>query len=367
MQPALVNFKNRKCIIIVDSDGRNTLCSIVAPGQFLDESLLNKLLTLARGPLHLVISSARAHSFGLNLMSSSRRFAINLEGDVEGQCVSVEARQGVSTGISVADRICTIGILSESDPDRTKIVSPGHIVPYVVREGGVLVKHSIKEAALDLVRAGGFSEAAVIIDCLNYKGELLTNVEIEALARSLDIPIVSVDEVVRARLLTERLIIKEAETTIPTEFGNFRGIIYSTPLQGREPLALIKGEINPEEPVLTRVHVENSFEDIFGSGLQGNRRRLLHESMKRIDREGSGVILYLRKGSDHQRSSQITLPSHGERIKEYGLGAQVLLELGVKQIRLLTNSAKNLIGLESFGIKIVGTEPLNPNHQENAL
>jgi 3,4-dihydroxy 2-butanone 4-phosphate synthase/GTP cyclohydrolase II len=300
-------------------------------------------------------------------MSSSRRFAINIEGDVEGQCVSIEARQGVSTGISVADRICTIGILSERIPDRTQIVSPGHIVPYVARDGGVLIKHSIKEAALDLVKAGGFTEAAVVIDCLNHKGELLTEVEVEKLAAFLDLPVTSVEEVVRSRLLSERLINKEAETIIPTEFGNFRGIIYSTPLQGREPLALIKGDINSELPVLTRVHVENSFEDIFGSGMQGNRRQLLHESMRRIDREGSGVILYLRKGSDHQKSSQIITPSHGERIKEYGLGAQVLLDLGVKQIRLLTNSDKNLVGLDSFGIKIVQTETLNLSPEGRVL
>lgn len=367
MKPNLRNFQNSKGVILVDSDGRNALSSIAVPGEMLDECLLNKLLSAARGPIHLVISSERAQAFGLNLMSSSRRFSINHEGDVDGQCVSVEARQGVSTGISVSDRICTIGILSETKPDRTKIVSPGHIVPYVARDGGVLIKHSIKEAALDLVRAGGFSDSAVVIDCLNSQGEILTEDEIGTLSKVLSMPVLTVDEIVRERLLNERLINQEAETVIPTEFGDFRGVIYSTSLQGREPLALVKGEINEELPVLVRVHVENSFEDIFGSGITGNRRRLLHESMRRINQEGSGVILYLRKGSDHQRISQPAMPSQGDRIKEYGLGAQVLLDLGVKKIRLLTNSGKNLVGLESFGIKIVETETLNLSPQGRGL
>jgi 3,4-dihydroxy 2-butanone 4-phosphate synthase/GTP cyclohydrolase II len=353
--------------LIVDSDGEENPSALVLVGETLTESILNRALTLAKGPIHLVVSSQRADAFGLQMMSSSRRFAPNSEGDAESQCISIEAREGVTTGISIADRTCTLKILSERTPDRRKIVSPGHIVPYCARDGGVLIRHSIKEAALDLVKASGASDAAVVIDCLNSQGEFLSAAELAALLKELGVEPISVNEIVRARLRSEPLISREAETAIPSDYGSFKGIIYKTPLQGREPLVLIKGDLNLDEPVLTRIHVENSFEDIFGSNSLASRRRLLHKSMQLIDQNGSGVILYLRKGSEFQRSSQVVVARKSDRIKEYGLGAQVLLDLGIKKIKLLTNSNNNLVGLNSFGIDIVATQPLEIDSAEAAI
>ena len=354
------SLKKNKMMLIVDRDGERIDAALVMPGEGISEEILNRAVTFGRGPLHLVVSQDRAESFGLQLMSSSRLFAPNQEGDADSQCISIEAREGVSTGISIADRTCTIGILSEKSPDRRKIVSPGHIVPFMARDGGVLVRHSLKEAALDLVKSAGFTDAAIIIECLNSAGAQPTSEDLLALQSALNVDSVTIDELVRERLRTEPLVTREAETNIPTDFGGvFKGIIYKTPLQGREPLVLIKGDISTVDPVLTRVHVENTFEDIFGGGIT-KRRRLLHASMERIAAEGNGIILYLRRGSGYQRQGKIDLPQKSDRIKEYGLGAQVLLDLGVKRIKLLTNSKQNLIGLNSFGIDIVDTEMLLP-------
>jgi 3,4-dihydroxy 2-butanone 4-phosphate synthase/GTP cyclohydrolase II len=352
------SLKKSKMMLVVDRDGERIDAALVMPGEGISEATLNKAVTFGRGPLHLVVSQERAEAFGLQLMSSSRLFALNQEGDADSQCISIEAREGVSTGISISDRVCTIGILSEKNPDRRKIVSPGHIVPFMARDGGVLVRHSLKEAALDLVRSAGFTDAAIILECLNGAGSHLSSDDLRALESALQITSVSIDEIIRERLASEPLVTREAETNIPTDFGGvFRGIIYKTPLQGREPLVLIKGDISSVEPVLTRVHVENTFEDIFGGGLS-NRRSLLHASMHRIAAEGTGIVLYLRRGSSYQRQSKVNTPQKSDRIKEYGLGAQVLLDLGIKRIKLLTNSKQNLIGLNSFGIDIVDTEPL---------
>ncbi len=360
-------LKKNKINIIVDRDGERLDVALVLPGQDISIEALNRAVTLGRGPLHLVVSQDRAESFGLQLMSSSRLFAPNQEGDTDSQCISIEAREGVSTGISIADRVCTIRILSETSPDRRKIVSPGHIVPFTAKDGGVLIRHSIKEAALDLVRSAGFTEAAVVIDCLNQNGEHLTEAELAEIERELRVNALSVDEIVRQRLQIEPLITREAETAIPTDSGGvFRGIIYKTPLQGREPLVLVKGDISKADPVLTRVHVENPFEDIFG-GSGVNRRALLHASMSRIAAEGAGVILYLRRGSDYQKRVKFEAPQRSDRLKEYGLGAQVLLDLGVKRIKLLTNSKQNLIGLNSFGIDIVATEILSIENSNKEL
>jgi 3,4-dihydroxy 2-butanone 4-phosphate synthase/GTP cyclohydrolase II len=358
---------NKNISLLVDSDGEFNQSALVLVGENLSESVLNRALTLAKGPIHLVVSPQRAEAFGLQMMSSSRRFAPNLEAEAESQCISIEAREGVTTGISIADRTCTLKILSERTPDRRKIVSPGHIVPYCAREGGVLIRHAIKEAALDLVKASGASDAAVVIDCLNDQGEVLSLEELSKIAKDLGVTPISVNEIVRARLQAEPLITREAETVIPSDYGNFKGIIYKTPLQGREPLVLIKGELKLDEPVLTRIHVENSFEDIFGSNSLSSRRRLLHKSMQLIEQNGSGVILYLRKGSEYQRSSQVVVARKSEQLKEYGLGAQVLLDLGIKKIKLLTNSNNNLVGLNSFGIDIVSTQTLEINSAESSI
>lgn len=350
-------FINRKLLLISDDYSDRAETVLVAVGLNLQESTLNELLTLGRGPLQLVLGADRVEAFGLTKMSSSRLFSLNPNSEAQSCCVSVEAREGVASGISVADRCHTIQILSETEPDRRKIVSPGHIVPVEAKQGGVLVRHSLREAALDLVRAAGGTDAAIVVDCLNEKGEIFSEQEVEKISKEKGIPSLKLGEVIRWRLESERIVKRIATAKIPTSFGDgFKAVMYQSVIDGGEHLALVKGEISPANPILTRVHVENSFEDVFGSEDGASRRGMIHDSMKAISEAGSGVLVYLRRNLKNFSSGSAQPKAF--RMNEYGLGAQILLDLGVRKIRLLTNTKNNLVGLTSFGIEIVATKEL---------
>lgn len=352
------HFTERKLLLLSDDYSDNEETVLISIGLDLSEDTLNEILTIARGPLQLVLGAERVTSFGLTKMSSSRLFALNPDQEVQAQCVSVEAREGVASGISVADRCHTIRILSEQIPDRRKIVSPGHIVPVEGRAGGVLVRHSLREAALDLVKAVGATDSAIVVDCLNKSGEILSATEVNKLSETHKISKVTLGEIIRWRLESERIVKRIATAKIPTTFGDgFRAIMYQSEIDGGEHIALVKGEISSEKPVLTRVHVENSFEDVFGGEGKSRRRSMIRDSMEAISEAGVGILVYLRRNIN--KSSALSFQPKAYRMKEYGLGAQILLDLGVKKIVLLTNTKNNLVGLTSFGIEIVATEELN--------
>jgi len=357
-------FKRREMLLITDDCADLGRGVLVTWAENISESILNELISLSRGLPFVVMGPSRVAAFDIAKMNETRRFSMNRDAEAQGFCVSVEAREGVASGISISDRACTIRILAEKIPDSRKLVSPGHIFPVEARDGGVLVKNSLKEAALDIVKAFHCSEAALVFDLLDNKGEYLTEAQQIALANKNQIPILKLSQVIRFRLQEERIVKRIAQTVIPSRYGGeMKAYVYESRLHGGEHLALVKGEVDSTTPILTRVQTENTFTDVFG-GINNSSKGIIETSLNMINQRGCGVFLYLRKIDSGVVTKQVSKVSmspdaiNPERMREYGIGAQILLDLGVKKIKLLTNSKNKLVGLNTFGIDIVETQSI---------
>ncbi len=357
------NFQKRKLAILCDDSGTKRAV-LVAPGKDIEQKIVNELISNGGNLIFVAIDSNQVQAFGLSKMSASRALHVAALDENNQVCVSVEARHGTTTGISVADRTTTIHALSSDQPSPRQIITPGHIFPVEVKDGGVLVRSSLVEGAFDLVKACGFSSSAVFAELLNSSGELMNEVEQRDLASRLGLPYFLLSDVVRYRLETEQLVSRIAETKIPTSFGGeFKAFIYHSSIHSGEHLVLQKGEIDREKPTLTRVQPEFTFADVFG-GNNPPSRKTLHSALRAIANEGAGVCVYLRRPSEGQLRDQVKSPNEKFRekpavmMREYGLGAQILRDMGVRKINLLTNSKRNLVGIKSFGIEIVSITPL---------
>jgi 3,4-dihydroxy 2-butanone 4-phosphate synthase/GTP cyclohydrolase II len=257
----------------------------------------------------------------------------------------------------------TLRILGAAEIQPRKLVQPGHIFPVEVRAGGVLVKNALPEGAVDIVSIAGFTGAAAFIDLLDTSGNFLSGSAVSDFAARHDIPLIQLSDLTRYRLETEKVVYRVAEAKLPTKLaGELRSIIYKSTVHGGEHLALIKGEIDPTEPLLTRVQPENTFADVFG-GATPRSREQIQGCLREIGRRGRGVIVYLRRPTSgelhHQVDTAGIIPSPGKALmREYGLGAQILRDLGARKIELLTGSKKDLAGLQSFGLEIVSQIPL---------
>lgn len=357
-------FKNRRLAIISD-DSDSGRAVLVSPAQNISEETVNELLSSGGNLLFVALSPERVKAFALSKMSASRPVATTSASEIAQICVSVEARHGTTTGISVSDRTTTIRVLAESEPSPRKIITPGHIFPLEVREGGTLVRASLPEAAFDLAKVSCSQDSVAYADLLNDQGEYLSLPEQQSLSTKLKIPFISLTELIRYRLETEQLVTRIAETKLPTSIGgDFKAYIYHSTIHSGEHLVLVKGAIDPDKAILTRVQPEFTFADVFG-GSNPPTRKTLHLALKAVEAHGAGVVVYLRRPSEGQLSQQVNAwkEKFSEKpavsMREYGLGAQILRDMGVRKINLLTNSKRNLVGINSFGIEIISTTPLN--------
>ncbi len=360
---AIQSFKGRQVALLWDDNASNGRAVLVSPAAVASPALVNELLSLSGGLTFVALSPARASAFMLSPMSrpAPGNTAVHHSDQAALMCVSVEAREGVTTGISAADRAVTIKILGEAEPNPRRLVQPGHIFPIMVRAGGVLVKNALPEAACDLVSIAGFTDAAVCIDLLDTAGALVLVEAHARFAAEHSIPRIAVSELTRYRLSTEQLVHRVAEAKLPTLLaGDLRSLIYKSSIHEGEHLALVKGDIDPNQPILTRVQTEYTFGDVFG----GTSRNSLQQALKIIGDHGSGVLVYLRRQSCGELKDQIAASAAGEperstaAMRDYGLGAQILRDLGVQKVDLLTRSKKNLIGIRPFGIEIVSQREL---------
>ena len=344
---------------------------LVCPAQTMTGALMNEILATSGGLTLVALSARRTAAFVLPPMARPQTSAA-VPALPSSFCVSVDAREGITTGISVEDRAETIRILGEEQPQPRKLVKPGHVFPVEVGAGGVLVRNALPEGALDLVTAAGFRDAALFIDLLDAQGELLNRDDQISLAKRMGVVRVSLTDLIRHRLNTEQLVYRYAEARLPTTHsGELRSFIYKSKLHEGEHLALVRGEIDPAQPVLTRVQTEVTAADVFG-GDHPPTRLSIRRSLHAIQTHGSGVLLYLRRASPGYLQRQIregvdaeSDPQPAAIMREYGIGAQILHDLGVRKIELLTNSTKNLVGLKSFGIEIVSQRPLLPEPVPN--
>lgn len=348
---------SRLCIVVDDvGSGRSV---VVSPAQEISEQAVNRILSLSGGLTFVALSAERGAAFLLPFMTRSSHTGTSAT-DTNRHFTSVEAREGVSTGISAADRATTLRILGSCTPQPRALVKPGHIFPIEAREGGVLVKAAIPEASLDVVTRAGFSDAALYMDLLGEGGDLITASQASELAQRNRLPFFSISELIQFRLVGERLVTRTAEATLPTrEAGELRVIVYRSAIHDVEHIALVKGEIRPADPVLVRVQPENTLADVFG-GTNPAQRQLLTNSLRAVGERGAGIVLYLRKPTISESLTSPQGNSGTSDMREYGIGAQILRDLGATKIELLSSTQRALDGLSSFGLSIVSQHPV-PN------
>jgi len=356
----LSEFKTKQIGVLID-DLSVSRAALIAPIEDISAERVNRILSLSGGLTLVALSPERASAF---MLSSMARPATSMDAlsrtGAPAHYVSVEAREGISTGISAADRAKTLAILGARIPQPRALVKPGHIFPVATREGGVLVKTEIPEGALDIARLAGSTDAALYVDLLSREGELLDAATARQVATTEGLPVTTLSELISYRLAHESLVRRVAESTIPTTLaGEVRAIVYRSSISDVEHIALVKGDLGPEDSVLVRVQAEHTVADVFGGNSPPSRTHL-QNSLAAIGQRGSGVLLYLRrpfldpKGSSTQHLKEdFTPPKNAAMMREYGVGAQILRDLGVSKVEVLSSTQRALEGLQSFGISVV--------------
>jgi len=350
-QDRIKQLKATHIAIIYDEDEKQAV--FVAPAEVISCSEMNTILTLCQGGITSVaISAERANQLELQPLIRPRTDARQIELS-QKYCTTVDARENITTGISVSDRVTTINILGSNNPQPRQLVKPGHVFPIITSTGGTLVKNALPEAALDLITLAEFKNAALFMDILDEHGEFLT--DLDAIKTKFHFPVFTISDIVRFRLEHERIIqcISDYNVSLNNndswQIYNFKAN-FSTSIH----LALVFGKIDSTQPILVRVQTANPIYDVFGGSEIPTRKRL-HDSLKLIKQNGSGIFLYLRPSAYNLLSPKLncSVTLNTKNLREYGLGAQILYSLGVRKINLLSNSTKNLIGLKSFGIEII--------------
>jgi 3,4-dihydroxy 2-butanone 4-phosphate synthase/GTP cyclohydrolase II len=361
-------------VIVTDDEDRENEGDLICAAELATPAMINFMLKHGRGMMCAPVTEERAQRLGLSSMVQVNRdtFGTNYT-------VTVDASVGITTGVSAPDRAHTIGVLANPASKREDLKQPGHISPLIAKNGGVLRRAGHTEAAVDLATLAGVQPAAVICEILNDDGTMARLPDLVKFAKAHDLKMGSIESLIRYRQEREKLIEREQVIKLPTEYGLFDLHLYRSKLDGENHLALVKGKIDDGEPVLVRVHSECLTGDVFGS------RRCdcggqLHTALQRIEQEGRGVLLYMRQegrgiglaAKIHayklQEEGLDTVEANeklgfGMDLRDYGLGAQILFDLGVRSIRLMTNNPKKVVGLEGHKLHIVEQCPikLEPN------
>lgn len=362
---AIEDIRQGKMIILVD-DGESVNGGIlIMAAQMVTPEDINFMVKHARGLVSISLTPKRLEELKIPAMVSR-----NVSSSRPDFAVSIEARTGVSTGISAADRATTILTAIDDKTLPKDIAQPGHIFPLRAREGGVLVRAGHTEASTDLPKLAGLKPAGVLCGIMNDDGEIAEIPELEALAKKYNLKIVTIADLIEYRMRNELLVEKLVTTNLPTAYGKeFRVIVYKNVINENIHLALIKGDISTQEKVLVRVHSQCLAGDVFGSE-KCNCGKKLNKAMDMIGKEGKGVIVYIHKESksanlvndllnyslkDHKTDEEL---DSSIDLKDYGIGAQILVDLGIKKVRLLTNDTKRIIGIQGYGLIISELIPI---------
>jgi len=349
--------RNGRMFVLVDDEDRENEGDLVIPAQMATPSAINFMATHGRGLICLSLTSERCNLLGLEAMSPQ-----NGTRHETAFTVSIEAKEGVTTGISAGDRARTVSVAIDGTKSRDDIVTPGHVFPLRARDGGVLVRAGHTEAAVDISRLAGLNPSGVICEIMRDDGTMARMDDLMAFARLHDLKIGTIRDLIAYRRRHDRMIEKKADLSFVSRFGGqWTARTYYNRATGDETMALIKGRIDPTQPTLVRMHTLSIFSDILGEA-QGDRGDLLHRSMEIIGEAGSGVIVLINRPMGTLMSRTIDLKqriSAGEQpdfaeLRDYGVGAQILAELGVHDMVLLTNTHHTLVALEGYGINIVG-------------
>ena len=341
--------RNGRMFVLVDDEDRENEGDLIVPAQFATPDAINFMARHARGLICLAMTGQRVEQLGLPLMSQH-----NGTRHQTAFTVSIEAREGVTTGISAHDRAHTIAVAINPESTRGDITTPGHVFPLLAREGGTLVRAGHTEASVDIARKAGLYPAAVICEIMNDDGTMARLPDLITFAQRHNLKVGTIADLIAHRRLTERLVRRVEEGDFHHYAGgDWRALVYANTVEYQEHLALVKGDVSGPEPVLVRMHAVDLLDDMTGSP----HWIAMHNAMHMINNVGRGIVVIIREHRKTALAERVRLLANSPRpepvLRDYGIGAQILLDLGVKNMILLTNQRRTVIGLEGYGLNII--------------
>jgi 3,4-dihydroxy 2-butanone 4-phosphate synthase/GTP cyclohydrolase II len=367
IEEAIDEIRHGRMVILMDDKDRENEGDLCMAAEKVTAEAINFMATHGRGLICLPLTEERVRHLGISMMVSENTSPFGT-----AFTVSVDAASGITTGISAADRAKTILDAIADDAKPQDLVTPGHIFPLRARNGGVLVRAGQTEGSVDLARLAGLKPAGVICEIMKNDGTMARQPDLMKFARKHKLKVVTIADLIQYRLNYDSLVYRAAAAPLPTRVGGlFEAVVYNTHVDQSEHLALIKGQISPKEETLVRVHTKYVPGDVFGFEFL-NTGAVIQHSMEIISRKGKGVILYLQPEHKGLRPAMVQYPTvEGKQqkdmnpsfvyradFKEYGIGAQILRDLGVRKMRLLTNNRKHLVGLRGYGLEVTSLEPI---------
>jgi 3,4-dihydroxy 2-butanone 4-phosphate synthase/GTP cyclohydrolase II len=378
IEEGIADIRSGKMVILVDDEDRENEGDLTMAAEAVTPEAINFMAKYGRGLICLSLTPERVETLQLPMMTTDNTSQFGT-----AFTISIESRKGVTTGISAADRATTIKTAIDPAKGAADLARPGHVFPLRARPGGVLQRAGQTEGSVDLARLAGLYPAGVICEVMNDDGTMARVPELTEFAGKFGLKIITVKDLIAYRVKKESLVRRVAVTKLPTSYGSdFTAILYANDIDGLNHIALVKGNIQPEDEVLVRVHSECLTGDVFGS-LRCDCGEQLHHAMEIIDKEGKGVLLYMRqegrgigiegklKAYELQDKGKDTVEAnlalgYKADLRDYGVGAQILRDIGVRKMRLLTNNPKKIIGLEGYGLDVVARVPIETHpHAKN--